>query len=142
MHGVSTFVCIYRFNGHKIPAIQLTYSVEAWLHPKDPEPESFAQLSDTHLYSAGMLVGRELKPLMIGLARESIEALTRGQQPGPLPIIFLKFKELRVRRSKDVHPQTTTNPLKRLYRRLSIGIRKGVNRMLSVQWDEEKGRWS
>ncbi|PHJ25853.1 transmembrane protein [Cystoisospora suis] len=126
------------FNGHKIPAIQLTYSVEVRLHPKDPEPVTFAQLSDTHLYSAGMLMGRELKPLMIDLARESIEALTQGKQPRPLPTIFLKFNELHVRRSKDVHPQTTTNPLKRLYRRLSIGIRKGVSRMLSLQWDEGK----
>lgn len=127
------------FNGRRIPAVQFTYNIQARLHHKDPEPRSFEELSDTHLYSAGMRVGQELKRFMLAYARDNLQALAEGKPPRPLPIFFVKFDQLEVRRLDGLHPQATGNPLKRLYRKLTVGIRKGVSRMLSIKWDEEKG---
>ncbi|KEP63489.1 UNVERIFIED_CONTAM: hypothetical protein HHA_312420 [Hammondia hammondi] len=144
-----------RFNNRRIPALQLAYDVQANVHPSDPKPENFAALSDTHLYSAGMHVAGVMKPLMIAYGHHS-----RRQRANPterhdrrtnkdeegirdfvaLPIFFLRFVDFTVKRSMSVRRQTTSNPFRKLYSRLSTGLKNSVSKVVDLWAEEEQLR--
>nr|PIL98427.1 hypothetical protein TGCOUG_312420 [Toxoplasma gondii COUG] len=144
-----------RFNNRRIPALQLAYDVQANLHPSDPKPESFAALSDTHLYSAGMRVASVMKPLMIAYGHQSRrqrakpterhDRRTNKDEEGirdivALPIFFLKFRDLTVKRNMSVRRQTTSNPFRKLYSHLSTGLKNSVSKVVDLWAEEEQLR--
>ncbi|PFH34207.1 hypothetical protein BESB_073590 [Besnoitia besnoiti] len=153
-HNVRLTPFTLRFNGRRIPSLRLVADVSVLLHPGDPQPTSFASLSDTHLYAAGMGVAGVFKPLMVAYARDDRRQRLKLDDPTNrramqeeetllrkyvgLPIFFLKYGQLDIQRRFGLKRQTTRNPLRKLYKKLSSGLKKGVSKVVSLQWTEEE----
>ncbi|CBZ55173.1 conserved hypothetical protein [Neospora caninum Liverpool] len=141
-----------RFNGRRIPSLQLAYDVVACLTPTERKPRSFAELSDSHLYSAGMSVASVLKPLMASYARqvrrhrekmaEEAEPQRRTPDEGvrdfmALPIFFLKYRDLYIK-PVTMGGKPPVSSFKQAISRISSGLRFGVAHVVDLQWPEEE----